>query len=106
GQSTGLLALPEGRALMAYNQRKHGQPGVWIATASPSAGGFGLESNEIVWHAAVTTQGSSSGEHNEWTDFAFGEPSLTLLPDGIVQLTFWCAQPEGHGIQFVKLRRG
>jgi hypothetical protein len=104
GQSTGLAALPDGRALLVYNQRKHGEPGVWLAVSRPTESDFGLESNCIVWHSEQVTQHGSSAEHIEWEDFAFGEPSVTVLPDGSILVTLWCVQPSGQGIRYVKLR--
>ena len=68
GQSVSLMPLPDGRAAMAYNQRKHGEPGVWVAVAKPTPDAFGLESNEILWRAATKTQKGSSGGHDEWRD--------------------------------------
>ena len=103
GQSTALAALPGGRALFIYNQRKHGEVGIWLAVVNPTDSNFGVESNEIVWKAQTATQSSSSGGHSEWTDFAFGEPSVTPLQDGTLLVTFWCAQPSGKGVQYVKL---
>ncbi len=104
GQSTALASLPDGRVLLVYNQRKHGEPGVWLATARPSESGFGIESNEIVWRADQATQHASSMEHVEWSDFAFGEPSVTVLPDGTLLVTLWCIQPSGQGVRYVKLK--
>ena len=104
GQSTSLLALPDGRALMAYNQRKHGEPGVWIAEAQPSPNDFGLRSNQLAWKAALTTRKGTSGEHDDWQDFAFGEPCLTWLGKGELLLTLWSLEPSAEGILFVKLR--
>jgi hypothetical protein len=103
GQSTSLAALPDGRALMVYNQRRHGEPGVWMAVVRPTENGFGIESNEIVWRAETRTQTGTSGEHSEWTDFSFGEPCVALLPDKTFLLVLWCVQPEGQGIRFAKL---
>lgn len=104
GQSIALKALPGGRVLMVYNQRKHGEVGVWIVLARPTPESFGIEHNAPVWRAAVTTQHDTSGQHAGWTDFAFGEPSVTALPDGTLLLVLWCIQPGGSGIRFVKLR--
>jgi hypothetical protein len=104
GQSIALAALPDGRALLVYNQRKHGEPGVWLAVANPGESGFGIEMNQIVWRADQTTRHDSSGEHLEWQDFAFGEPSVTVLPDETLLVAFWCIRPSGQGIQYVKLR--
>lgn len=104
GQSTGLTALPDGRVLFIYNQRKHGERGVWLALAKPTDSDFGLQANEIIWRAERTTQSATTGDHSAWTDFAFGAPSIVVLPDGTLLATLWCTQPSGSGIRYVKLR--
>jgi Neuraminidase (sialidase) len=109
GQSTSLAALPDGRALFIYNQRRHGDPGVWLAVVRPTAYDFGVESNEIAWRAQTRTQSGTSGEHTEWTDFSFGEPAVALLPDpkglgNTLLLVLWCVEPGGQGIRYVRLR--
>jgi len=105
GQSTGLGALPDGRAAFVYNQRKHGTVGVWLGIAAPTDKDFGLLANEPVWKAETAVQqAGSTADFKNWTNFAFGEPSATALPDGSIFVTFWVAQPSGHGIRFVKLR--
>lgn len=106
GQSTALAALPDGRALFIYNQRKHGEVGVRLAVARPTETDFGMETDQLIWKARAATQGKSSGEHSSWTDFAFGEPSITPLTDGTLLVTLWCVQPDGAGIRFVRLRMG
>lgn len=103
GQSTALASLHDGRALFIYNQRKHGEVGVWLARVRPTPHDFGILSNEIIWRAHAATQSGSSGTHAEWEDFSFGEPSITLLPDGLLLATMWCSQPDGGGIRYVKL---
>ena len=103
GQSTSLAALPDGRALFIYNQRRHGEPGVWLAVVRPTERDFGIESNAIAWHAQTRTQSGSSGEHSAWTDFSFGEPAVAVLPDNTLLLVLWCVQPAGQGIRYVKL---
>ena len=104
GQSVGLAALSEGRVLMAYNQRKHGEPGVWLALARPTDDDFGIEANEIVWRAETTTQSNTSGDHSEWTDFSFGEPAVVVLDDDTFLVVLWCSQPNGRGIPYVRVR--
>ncbi|OGG46203.1 MAG: hypothetical protein A3F84_15100 [Candidatus Handelsmanbacteria bacterium RIFCSPLOWO2_12_FULL_64_10] len=54
--------------------------------------------------AVAATQRDTSGGHTEWQDFAFGEPSVTPLPDGSLLVVFWCIQPAGRGIGYVRLR--
>lgn len=104
GQSTALEALPDGWALFIYNQRIHDDPGVWLAVINPRDTSFGIKANQIIWRAQTPTQSDSSGRHEQWTDFAFGEPSITLLPDQTLLATLWCIQPSGRGIRFVKLK--
>ena len=103
GQSTALAALPDGAALLAYNQRTHGEPGVWLAVVRPIDSQFGIEANEIVWRAEAPTQKQTSSEHDQWNDFFFGEPSVTLLPDGSLLVAFWTVEPAVRGIRYVKL---
>ena len=102
GQSTALAALPDGRALLVYNQRKHGEPGVWLAVVRPTDTDFGIERHDIVWRAETKTRSATSGDLAEWTDFSFGEPSVAVLPDGCLLVALWCIQPSGTGIRFVK----
>lgn len=104
GQSTGLGALPDGRALFIYNQRRHGEPGVRLSVADPDENGFNSVYDELIWRATARTQGNTSGEHTEWTDFSFGEPSVIVLPDGDLFVTLWAIQPAARGIRYVKAR--
>jgi hypothetical protein len=103
GQSTALAALPNGGALFVYNQRTHGEVGVWMAQVQPTAATFGILSNQIVWKAETPTQNESPGLHDQWCDFSFGEPAVLVLPDGNLLVVFWCIQPDGQGIRYVKL---
>jgi hypothetical protein len=103
GQSNALAALADGRALFVYNQRKYGEPGVYLAVARPGAAAFGVESNRIVWRAPRAVLGETSPDHADWTGFAFGEPAITPLPDGSWLVVFWCVQPDGQGVRFAKI---
>jgi len=104
GQSTALAALPPDRALFVHNRRKQGEAGVWMSVVKPTAEDFGVQHSESVWRAETSTQTGTSGEHMQWTDFAFGEPSVVVLSDQTLLVTFWCVQPSGRGIGYVKLR--
>ena len=106
GQSIALTPLPDGRVLMVYNQRKHGPVGVWLAVANPTPKDFGIQHNEQVWKAEISSQkptAKGADDMQAWTSFAFGEPSALLLRDGTVLVTLWCQQPSGYGIRYVKL---
>lgn len=102
GQSTALCPLPDGRALFIYNQRKHGEPGVWLAAVRPTARDFGVEWNRILWRAPRPEPDRTG--HADWTGFGFGEPSVILLPDGGFLAMFWCLGAAGRGIRYVKAR--
>ena len=104
GQTTALCPLPNGRALFLYNQRKHGQIGIWLAIVNPTILDFGIEANEIIWEAQTRTQSNLEGDHSQWEDFSFGEPSAVILNDNTILITLWCIQPTGRGIYYVKLK--
>ena len=104
GQSTALAPLPDSRALFIYNQRRESPIGIWLALVNPTESDFGIEANEIIWRAQTGTRSNLEGTHSEWTDFSFGEPSITILPDNTLLAVLWCIQPAGRGIYYVKLR--
>jgi hypothetical protein len=104
GQSVGLAALPDGRALMTYNQRKYGEIGVWLVIAEPSDQDFGVQLDRIIWRASEATRGDSSGDHSQWTGFAFGMPDVTVLDSETLLIVLWVDQPKGCGVQYVRVR--
>lgn len=106
GQSTGISAWEDGSVLIAYNQRKYGTVGVWLAMERfDEEGKAVLLENEPVWEAATATKNSSSGDFGQWTDFSFGEPSVTVLPDNTLLVTLWYQQDDVKGIRYIHLAR-
>ena len=89
---------------MAYNQWQHGDPGIRLAVARPTDDDFGIEMDELVWKAEVRTQSDTSGGHDDWQDYSFGEPAVTVLPNGAFLVVFWLIQPDVRGIGYVKVR--
>jgi len=104
GQSEGVTPWRSRQALFVYNRRRCDTPGIWLAVAEPSDADFGVTANELVWKPAAVTQNGASAEFNNWTSYSFGEPAVTVLPDETVVVVFWCIQPQGRGIGFVRLR--
>ncbi len=104
GQTTALEAYDDGQVLVIYNQRKEQPAGVWLALAKPDLDGFHMMANECIWEASKTTSHQSGGEFNEWTDFAFGEPQVTVLPSGELLACLWYDEGKRAGIRFVKLQ--
>ena len=103
GQSIALEALGDGRVLVIYNLRNQEPAGVYMALGKPDKNGFNLIANECVWEAPRKTLGASGGEFDEWTDFAFGEPHVKLLPDGTLLACLWYDSGDKKGIHYVKL---
>ena len=104
GQATALAPLADGRALFLYNDRKGDLPGVRMVVCRPTETDFGVEHDDLVWAAARPTQSDSSRGHGEWMDFAYGEPSATVMPDGTVFVALWSLQPGAGGIPYVVLK--
>lgn len=103
GQSTGICAWKDGSVLIAYNQRKEGTVGVWLAWESFDGTKANLLANEPVWAAATATHSGTSGDFSQWTDFSFGEPHVCVLPDDTLLVTLWYSQNGVSGIRCVRL---
>jgi hypothetical protein len=105
GQSTGISPWNDGSVLIAYNQRKQEPIGVWLAMEKPDENGVNMVENEPVWQAETATKGQTSGDFSQWTDFSFGEPHVTVLPDDTLLVTLWYKQGDVNGIRYVHLVR-
>ena len=105
GQTTALEAWKDNSVLIVYNQRKEEPTGVWLALARPDEDGFHLLENEPVWETLTTTQHGTSGNFEQFTDFAFGEPHVMALEDDSLLVTLWYRHGERKGIRYVLLRR-
>ena len=103
GQSTALEPWIDGQVLVVYNYRSVDPAGVYLALAKPDKGGFHMTANEPVWQSQRKTYNGTSGEFTEWTDFAFGEPHVTVLPNGELLVCLWYDQGDKKGIRYVKL---
>lgn len=104
GQSTALEAIGDGYVLVIYNLRNVEAAGVYMALAKPDETGFNMIENKPVWIAPQKTKGNTGGEFDEWTDFAFGEPHVKLLPDGTLIASLWYDANGKKGIRYVKMR--
>ncbi|MBE6587098.1 MAG: exo-alpha-sialidase [Ruminococcaceae bacterium] len=106
GQSTGICAWEDGSVLIAYNQRKYGTVGVWLAMECFDGEGKAiLLENQPVWEAETATKTGDSTDFGQWTDFSFGEPSVTVLPDNTLLVTLWYQKGDVAGIRYVQLER-
>ena len=105
GQSTAIAPYGDGSVLVVYNQRKEGTVGVWLALEKINGTDVVLLENEPVWEAQSITKSGTSGDFSQFTDFAFGEPSVTILPDDSLLVTLWYQQNGVNGIRYVQLVR-
>ncbi len=103
GQSTGICAGNNSDVYIAYNQRKEGTKGVWLAHEKVTSANVEVIANEPVWAAESATRSESSGDFTEWTDFSFGEPHVKLLPDGTLLVVLWYEEAGKIGVRYVRL---
>ncbi len=105
GHTTALAALPDGKALFVNVRRKPASDvGIWLAICQPTDTDFGILHNQLVWTANKATQQDKAPEHFNWTSFNFGEPCVTVLRDGTLQLFYWFIAETDSGIGWVKLK--
>lgn len=104
GQSMAITPWGDDKMIVIYNQRKEDPRGVWVAAGTVDEDGFHMEWNEPVWKAAQITRTDSSGDFSQWTDFSFGEPQLTVLPDGTFLATLWYEQDGIKGARYLHLK--
>ena len=103
GQSTSLLALKDGRVLVAYNQRKENPVGVWVAVCKPDENGLNMIENAPVWTTSTgNTKGNDDSSFSGWTTFSFGEPQVIEMTDGTFLLILWYAENGINGARYVR----
>lgn len=103
GQALAVEPYKDDAVLITYNLRTEKPAGVWLSMGRPDKNGFNMISNEPVWLAEEITLGKGNAEFSGWTDFAFGEPHVKVLPDGSLIVVLWYAQGGKKGIRFVRL---
>jgi hypothetical protein len=112
GQTTALAPLPDGRVLFVYVDRTARAPTIAAALVNPTADDFGVAWQKILWDGVGARDGTNAGggaaasgaDLGNWTAYRFGEPSLTLLPDGSFMLFYWYMDDVSSGIRYARLR--
>ncbi len=105
GQTVSLKAIEGGKALLVYNMRRSDKPGVRMAELAPKGDGFEIKSDQAIWYAPQATQDGSSVDHDNWTSFAYGEPSVTMTKGGDLLAVIWSIEPRDFGgIRLIRLR--
>ncbi|MBM3935039.1 MAG: exo-alpha-sialidase [SAR202 cluster bacterium] len=106
GNTTVLEPYSDGRALFGWVKRKKEESGIGVAVVKPTEADFGIQSQQMVYVAKKATQSGKDNTANEFQDFSFGEPSLTVLPNKELLMTFWAIEGNWSGIHWKKYRMG
>jgi len=104
GQSQSTAPLPDGRALIAYTNRKHPQPGIQAALLRFDDDHCLTVHTDIAWHVDNASHQPAAQDHSHWTDFAFGGPSIVVIEENVALLTCWVHQHDGRGVRYVRFR--
>ncbi len=104
GQAQSWALLADGRLLIAYTQRKGEDAGICLAQVQLQGDQLRTQRRDVIWRADSARQGDSAEVHSKWTDFAFGGPSLTVLDDAMLLVTYWVHQHDGRGVRYLRLR--
>lgn len=102
GQTTKLIALEDGRILCVY--RRDDQPGLWANLAQIDGDDWINIEQTPVWQGAASGMSGQGSNEQELGDLKLGFPNLTLLPDNLVYVAFWCFEDGIHNIRWYRLR--
>jgi len=103
GHTSSITPYGDDTVLIPYDQKQYGTLGIWLAMARPDGANFNMLENQPVWEAQTTTKTNKSIDFENFTDYAFGEPHVTVLRDGTLLLVFWFDQPYGTGVHYLRL---
>ncbi len=99
--TTALNTLPDGKALF-ITVRRRDDAGIWLSVVRPSEEDFGVLCDQSVWSADQATRSGAQASHANWTDYGFGEPCATILPDGSLFMVFWYLDGASAGVRYLK----
>lgn len=102
GQTTKMIVLEDGRILCVY--RREDEPGLW-ANLVRLDGDRWINLEQVpVWQGAPSGMTGRGLNDQELGDLKFGFPNMTLLPDNMVFVVFWCYEDGIHNIRWFRLR--
>jgi len=105
GQTMTPFWLGDGRLLVVYN-RRYGQQGVIVCLVRFTETTWEVESENILWDAHSSRQRRKDLESGikEFSDFAFGLPSLLRLDTKTFLAVHWCKEDGIFGIRWTRLQ--
>lgn len=104
GNTTALTPLPDNRALFITVRRGKDDAGIWLSIVKPNDHDFGVISDQCVWSNAQATKTGETANHANWTKFTYGEPCVSVLPDGTFLMVFWYLDDQYAGVRYLKLK--
>ena len=102
GETSKLLALPDGRVVCVY--RGIDPPGLCGTIAHLDGKQWRHDEPQVLWQGTSPTRmfGEATAT-DELRSLKLGCPNLTLLPDGDVLVAFWCHEDEVYNIRWIRL---
>ena len=102
GETSKLLALPDGRVVCVY--RGIDPPGLCGTIAHLDGAEWRHDEPQVLWQGdSPTRMFGDATATEELRTLKLGCPNLVLLPDGDVLVAFWCHEEEVYNIRWVRL---
>ena len=102
GETSKLLALPDGRVVCVY--RGIDPPGLCGTIVRLDGEGWRHDEPQILWQGdRLTRMFGEATATEELRSLKLGCPNLALLPDGDVLVAFWCHEDEVYNIRWIRL---
>ena len=102
GETSKLLALPDGRVVCVY--RGIDPPGLCGTIVQLDGEEWRHDEPQILWQGdSPTRMFGEATATDELRSLKLGCPNLALLPDGDVLVAFWCHEDEVYNIRWIRL---
>jgi sialidase-1 len=103
GETMAITELPDGRLIMVY--RRMDKPGLWSTVSHLKNNEWINEKDYSLWGAQESgLTNKSDNMVQDFNELKFGAPCITLLPDNLVYVAFWCYEKMVSNIRWFKLR--
>ncbi len=102
GETSKLLALPDGRVVCVY--RGIDPPGLCGTIVHLDGEGWQHDEPQVLWQGdRLTRMFGEATATEELRSLKLGCPNLALLPNGEVLVAFWCYEDEVYNIRWIRL---
>jgi hypothetical protein len=102
GQTMAITELHDGRLLTVY--RRIDKPGLWVNISKLEHDAWVNEDEFPLWGSqANSLTHQSDNRVHDFNELKFGAPCITLLPDNLVYIAFWCYEKMVSNIRWFKI---